>query len=102
MKILFIAPSPPPITGHSLASKVFLDELIKYHQVEVINLSKYSFKDGVDSFERMIRVVNIFQEVWRKKNDVDVIYFTISESFAGNIKDILIYLICFKSLLAWW
>jgi N-acetyl sugar amidotransferase len=98
MKILFIAPLPPPITGHSLASKVFLDELIKYHQVKVIHLTKHSFKQGVDSFKRIIQILRILIEVWGNKNNVDVIYFTISESFSGNIKDLLIYLICLRKL----
>lgn len=98
MKILFIAPLPPPVTGHSLAGKVFLDELIKFHQVEIINLSKESFKQGVNSFERIIQVIRIIKEIWSNKKGVDVIYFTISESIAGNIKDLFIYLICFNSL----
>lgn len=98
MKILFIAPLPPPVTGQSLATRVFFDELIKFHQVDVINLSKESFEQGVNSFERIIQVVMILKEVLRKKKGVDMIYFTISESFAGNIKDILIYLICFNKL----
>ena len=98
MKILFIAPLPPPITGQSLASKVFLDELVKSHTVEVINLSKESYKHGVTSFKRIIQVVALLKEVLHKRENADIIYFTISESFAGNLKDILIYLICFKSL----
>lgn len=98
MKIIFIAPLPPPVTGHSLASKVFLDGLIKFHQVEIVNLSKDSFKEGVDSLKRIIEVVRILHDVWRKRKDAEVIYLTISESFSGNIKDILIYLICFKNL----
>jgi len=36
--------------------------------------------------------------VWVKSKDVDVIYITISQSFAGNIRDILFYIICFKNL----
>lgn len=98
MKILFIAPLPMPITGHSLASKVFHDGLLKNHDVDVVNLSKNSFISGINSFHRIIQIFIIFQGVWQKKKDADVIYFTISESFAGNIKDIFIYLICFKSL----
>jgi glycosyltransferase involved in cell wall biosynthesis len=97
MKILFIGPLPDPITGHSLACKIFLEELIKHHQVEVVNLSKDSFKEGM-YFKRIIEVVKILQEVWRKKKNVDVVYLTISQSFAGNIKDLFIYLICFRML----
>ena len=98
MKILFIAPVPPPVTGQSLAVKVFFDELVKNHQIEVVNLNKDSFKSGLDSFHRINQVLRIFIKVWRKKKDVDVIYFSIAESFAGNIKDLVIYLICLKRI----
>jgi len=98
MKILFIAPLPPPVTGNSLAAKVFFDELVKNHQVEVINLNKDSFKSGAISFDRIIQIANILKIVWNKKKDTDIIYFTISESLAGNIKDLFVYLICFKKL----
>ena len=73
MKILFIGPLPEPATGHSLACKIFLEELIKDHQVEVVNLSKTGFKEGI-YFKRIIEVVKILQEVWRKKRNTDIIY----------------------------
>jgi glycosyltransferase involved in cell wall biosynthesis len=98
MKVLFIAPLPPPVNGHSLAAKVLFDDLVTKHSLEVINLSKDSLKEGVDSFKRIIEVVIILIEVFRKKEKVDIAYFTISESLAGNIKDLLIYIICFNIL----
>jgi len=98
MRVLFIAPLPPPVTGHSLATKIFLEELSKFHQVEVVNLSKESFVQGVDSFKRIIQVVILLKEVWRKRKSADIIYLTISESFAGNIKDLFIYLMCAQCL----
>ncbi len=98
MKILFIAPLPPPITGHSLAAKVLLDELEKNHTVNTVDLSKNSFKEGIDGFKRILEVVGILKEVWQKKRGCGILYLTISESFAGNIKDIFIYILCFRSL----
>lgn len=98
MKILFIAPLPPPTHGHSLASKVFYDKLVQSHEVNLVNLNKRSFKAGMDSFERIMQVINIFIKVWKGKNSADIIYFTISESFMGNIKDIFLYLICYRCL----
>lgn len=98
MKILYIAPLPPPVTGHSLAAKILLDELVKDHRVEVINLSKQGFKQGVDSIKRIFQVFAIIRAVFRGKNDCDVIYLTISESIAGNFKDLFIYLVCFNKL----
>jgi glycosyltransferase involved in cell wall biosynthesis len=98
MKILYIAPLPPPITGHSLVSKVLLDFLEQKDNVFFINLSKDSLKDGVGGWKRVLQVSNILLRVYKGKKNADVIYLTISESFAGNIKDLLIYLICFNKL----
>lgn len=98
MNILFIAPFPPPITGQTLVDEVLLDELTKTHIVKTVNLSKKSFKSGVINFKRIFEIVGVFKSVWQKKRHVDVIYFTISESFAGNLKDLIIYLICYNKL----
>lgn len=98
MKTLFITPFPPPVTGQSIAVKIFHNELIKFSSIECVNLSKDSFKPGVNSFVRIIQIAKILKEVWCKKKGVDVIYFTISESLAGNAKDLLIYLLCFSQL----
>lgn len=98
MKILFIAPLPPPVNGHSLAAKVFLDDLIKTNEVNIVNLRKESLKHGVDSFKRVKEVLQIFYNVYSKKKGVDLVYFTISESLAGNLKDLIIYLLCYNLL----
>ena len=98
MKVLFIAPLPPPITGHSLASQIFYDELLNKHEVKTINLSKNSFKGGIDSIGRIKDVILILYKTLIESSNCDRIYLTISESFAGNIKDLLIYLICFPKL----
>lgn len=98
MKILFIAPLPPPITGHSLVSQVLLDYVIQKDDVFIVNLSKESLKEGVGGLKRIIQVLNIFFKIYRGKKDSDAIYLTISESFAGNLKDLLIYFICFNKL----
>ena len=99
MKILFVAPLPPPINGHSLAAKVLLDGLAKGgHEVVVVDLSVGSRGDGSVTFERIAQVVRVLRRVWQYRRVVDVIYFTISESLAGNLKDLLIYTLCVSSL----
>jgi glycosyltransferase involved in cell wall biosynthesis len=98
MKILFIAPLPPPLTGHSLAAKVLLDELVKHNRVEVVDFKKEVFKQGVSSLNRIVQIFKIHTKIWLKKKDADVIYLTISQSIAGNIKDLIIYAICFKMI----
>ena len=98
MKILFIAPLPPPVTGHSLVSHAFYSNLIPDIEVNVVDLSKSSTTGLFASLKRIFEVVRILNEVRRKKNGVKVIYLTLSESLLGNIKDLLIFLICYRQL----
>ena len=98
MKILYIAPLPPPITGQSLVSKVLLDYLKQIDNVFIVNLSKDSLKEGIGGWKRVLQVFNILLKVYKGKKNIDAIYLTISESLAGNMKDLLIYLICFNKL----
>jgi glycosyltransferase involved in cell wall biosynthesis len=86
------------VTGHSLASQVLFDDLTKYHQVTAVNLSKGSQTEEAKNTNRIAEVWHILREVWRQRRRHDLIYLTISESLGGNVKDLLIYLICRKSL----
>jgi hypothetical protein len=94
MKILLIVPLPPPVTGHSLASKTLVDGLRGVHETAVVNLSMGSLNDGRITLERIREVGKVLLAVWRRKRWADAIYFTISESRAGNLKDLFIYLLC--------
>lgn len=94
MKILYLAPLPPPITGHSLVSKALYDELASRHEVAVVNLSKDSLTDGIDSFGRVLEVLNLLKQAWLKQKGSGAVYLTISESLAGNLKDLFLYLLC--------
>lgn len=98
MNILFIAPVPPPITGQSLAVQVFKDALASEHEIVMVNLSKNSFDAGINSLRRVLSIFKIWVDVWKKVKRADVIYFTISESVFGNLKDLVIYLISFRKL----
>ncbi len=98
MRVLFIGPLPEPVTGQSLACRVFLDELQKHHEVDVVNLSKDGFRQGVSSFGRVLDVFRIVVDIWRKQRGADLIYLTVAESPAGNLRDLAIYLVCSSSL----
>jgi len=98
MNILYITPLPPPLTGQSLTNRILYNELIKYHNVEIINLSKNSLRQEVISFKSIFQLLSLFKKVLIKNKNADVIYFTISQSITGNIKDLIIYLLCYKSL----
>ncbi len=98
MRILFIAPLPPPITGQSVASSAILDQLNKKHDVSVVNFSKGTFRQGVSSILRIIEVGQALVSIIVGIQKSDVIYLTISQSAAGVLKDALIYLCCYKKL----
>lgn len=97
-KVLFVGPLPDPVTGQSLACQVFLQALQEHCEVEVVNTSKAGFRQGIDSISRVREVLQIIRQVRARQAVADVIYFTISESVAGNAKDLLIYAVCFARL----
>src|SRR5215471_5123460 len=98
MSVLFLAPLPGPITGQSVACRAFLDTLTEDHVVDVVDMAKKEFKQGVSSAARIAEVMSFLREIWRKRESADAIYLTVSESGAGNAKDLLIYLLCRKQL----
>lgn len=98
MSVLFIGPLPEPVSGQALACQALLDELQKRHVVEVIDLKKRTFVQGVDSLGRVREVLSFAWDALRKNRRASVIYFTISESFAGSLKDNLIYACCYPRL----
>lgn len=98
MKILYIAPLPPPITGHSIASQVLLNSLISLNEVKIVNLSRNSSHDGSIGIKRIFSVFGLLNKIYNERKKIDVIYLTISESIAGNIKDLIIYLVLFRSI----
>jgi glycosyltransferase involved in cell wall biosynthesis len=97
MRILFIAPLPGLINGQSKASKMALDSIETDDIVTIINLSKKSLKNGFSSFGRFFEILNVLIQVWKSREYNDLIYVSIAESFAGNLRDLFIYLICFSS-----
>jgi glycosyltransferase involved in cell wall biosynthesis len=95
MTILFIAPLPPPTNGQSLASEVLLKRIVEHNTVEVVNQA--TAKRPVTSWDQIKRSREVFHflaETLRKKGNADLVYLTISQSIAGNIKDLFFYVIC--------
>lgn len=98
MRILFIAPIPPPINGQSKASVVLLNKfLYDKHDVAIVNLSKSSLKNGFNSLKRLVDIFYILVEIWRKRNYNDIIYLSLAESFFGNLRDLFVYVICYQN-----
>jgi len=98
MRILFIAPLPPPTHGQSYVSQFLLNEIEKKWIVNVINTSKDNKINGYNKVKRIIFIVKMLFNICRFKKQSDVIYLTISQSFGGNIKDIFTYICLFDKL----
>ena len=67
--------------------------------VEVVNFNKTNYKNGIKngsvSIKRLTEIFTVLKKIFLS-NGNDIIYLSLSESTAGNIKDLLIYLICFR------
>lgn len=93
-RILFIAPLPPPISGHSLASETLLRALRGKYDIDVVDLAIASGNDGSITLRRILEVVKVIFLTGRAAANADAVYLTISESVAGNLKDLVLYLAC--------
>lgn len=98
MKILFIAPIPPPISGQSKASLAVLEAIKKENEVCIIDFNKNDLKNGISSFSRIFEVLMVLFRIFKSNKNKDLIYLSLSESKAGNIKDLFTYLLCYKRL----
>lgn len=97
MRALIIAPVPPPISGNSLPVKILKEDFEREMVVEIINVNKAKHKSGF-ALGRMFQICGILWQVWRKQSRCDFVYLTVAESYAGNLRDLVIYAICRKRL----
>ena len=86
------------VGGHNLVTKILSRHLRKKNKLTEIDLCKGSLHDGSLNLKRIKEIVYLLIEINSNCRDVDRIYFTISQSLAGNLKDILIYIVLFKNL----
>jgi len=101
MKILIIAPlssldNTLPVTGNTLPVLKMIDFLKKKHSFDLVNLSK-DFNTGF-RFSRFFQIVRIVLKVRNRVKENDLIYLTVAESFFGNLRDLLIYIMCYKKI----
>jgi glycosyltransferase involved in cell wall biosynthesis len=66
--------------------------------VECIDFSKHAFTDGFSSVSRLVQVLKILRQIRTKQKRADAIYLTLSQSVAGNVKDLVTYALCFRKL----
>jgi glycosyltransferase involved in cell wall biosynthesis len=98
MKILLIAPLPPPLNGQSLAGKMIFEKLRMEYDVETINMSKPRARNLWDKLYRYVEVLGFLIATLRKRKSEDIVYLTLSESILGNTKDLLLYGLCCNML----
>lgn len=98
MRVLFMAPLPPPITGHALVSEALKDGLAARHDVDAVDLGRDSSSDGSVTRARLKATAVLLRDVWRQRGRFDAAYLTVAESFAGNLKDLAIYSLCLGKL----
>lgn len=96
--ILFIAPLPPPICGQSKVSAVILQALESAGcEVHFISLNKKELKSGGFTCARSIEILKVIFAVWKLHKKYNVVFFSLAESFLGNIRDLLLYLVVYHS-----
>ncbi|MNK10380.1 UDP-D-galactose:(glucosyl)lipopolysaccharide-1,6-D-galactosyltransferase [compost metagenome] len=98
MNTLIIAPFPPPFNGNTLPVLKIYDTLIKEgNEVQKIDLNKKELSSGKLSIVRVSQIFKVFIQAFKLRKNADVIYFSITESFLGNVKDLIIYLILYHN-----
>jgi glycosyltransferase involved in cell wall biosynthesis len=95
LKILFIAPLPPPVSGNSLPVKILAESVQQKPQIEldIVRLNKKKHGSGF-SLGRVQEILHALLQVFRKQKNADVVYLTLAESLSGNIRDLVIMSIC--------
>lgn len=100
VRILFIAPIPPPINGQSLASGVLLEHLEKSGQFEIllVDTAKPRARNVGEKIGRAFKVLHFLYKAFVFGLRADLVYITISETRMGNLKDLLTYVLLWRKL----
>ena len=98
MRILFIGPLSPPVTGQSLACDVLVNGLGEDNTFDIVNLNRDPSSQQNSAFRHILSSLRRAARVWKLKSRCDVIYFTGAESIGGNLKDLLFYVACIGKL----
>jgi glycosyltransferase involved in cell wall biosynthesis len=98
MRVLVIAPLPPPATGLSLASRELVSRMRGRHEAVVLDYGKGNLRQGLGGARRLAQVAGFLAQVARRGASADCVYFTLSQSLAGCVKDLLVILIVTRLL----
>ncbi|MGH9421074.1 MAG: glycosyltransferase, partial [Thermoanaerobaculia bacterium] len=69
-----------------------------HHEVQVVDIGKKTYRQGVDSFSRIVQVLWLAARVAVLSPRSEAVYFTIAQSVAGNLRDVLLYFVCLPKL----
>jgi len=99
-KLLFIAPLPPPTDGQSKASAEALKAFVEMGwSIDVLNIGRLRIKRSVlTEIHRVIEVFVFLFKIFLYSRKSDVVYISLSESYLGNFKDLLMYSLLFGKL----
>ncbi len=99
-KLLFIAPLPPPVDGQSKASAETLKAFYELNwSINVLNTRRTIVRRSIGTeFHRIFDVIKFLFTIFRYSKKSEIIYISLSESYLGNIKDLLIYFLIRKNL----
>jgi hypothetical protein len=99
-KWLVIGPVPPPIDGQSKITAAVVG-ILREHlcDVEIANTARKGLSRNIRAqFARVVELGRLFVILFRHMFRPARIYFSLSESVLGNLKDILIYILFFPRL----
>lgn len=95
-KALLVVSLPPPMTGQSVISATVLDAVLALYRVSVVDTSKETFAAGFSSVARAGSVLSMIRDAYRKSKATDLAYLVLSQSVAGNLRDLLM-ITCVRS-----
>ncbi len=98
MKILFIAPIPPPYNGQSIASEAILRHLSVENEILLLNFAKEKNSGFLNFILRVIFILKLYFILIVNKSSIDKVYLTVSESILGNIKDLIFFILIYNKL----
>jgi len=91
-KILCLVPLSPPITGAAAASETVIESLKGHHDVTVIGYQRGNLISGKFSFVQSLRILMVGLTVMKLRliKKLDHVYFVISSTRWGNLRDLFI------------
>lgn len=92
MRILLYVPLPPPVTGQSYAARVLMDRLESDESFEVVPIDSRRSR-GIGRIAKFLSGVREGREIVGVAGECDVIYYHLSQSWFGMLKDMAIFVL---------